>query len=307
MSSKINYSFIIPHHNTPDLLSRLIDSIPQRDDIEIIVIDDNSDVDKKAHVIRPDVKTLFLDRDQTKGAGKARNIGIDESTGKWLLFADSDDFYKEGFISVLDEYKEKDIDFLFFSIESVDSKTLLPVTRSHYYKNLIHQYDGSKESSDILLFFSYTPWMRMFNAAYIKKYGIRYEETIRANDIFFSLQASYFAKQWEVDQRSIYVLTYFSESLTAGRITKDKYRTLLRTVMRISKLYAFIGHPDWNKKSIRGYYSQSPLRIIYNTLRRQPALGLEALLYYLAHWFELRKSSNYYVDIIKSVENNNKY
>ena len=195
------------------------------------------------------------------------------------------------------------IDFLFFNIESVDSTTLLPVTRSHYYRNLIHQYDGSKDSSDILLFFSYTPWMRMFNASFIKRYGIRFEETIRANDIFFALQASFFAKQWEVDRRSIYVLTYFSESLTAGRITKDKYRTLLRTVMRISKFYAYIGHPDWNKKSIRGYYSQSPVRIIYNTLRRQPALGFEALFYFLSHCLELRKQSNYYVNNIKNIEN----
>ena len=35
----INYSVIIPHHNCPDLLSRLIDSIPDRDDIQIVVVD----------------------------------------------------------------------------------------------------------------------------------------------------------------------------------------------------------------------------------------------------------------------------
>ena len=36
----INYSFIIPHHNCPKQLNRLLDSIPQREDIEIIVVDD---------------------------------------------------------------------------------------------------------------------------------------------------------------------------------------------------------------------------------------------------------------------------
>ena len=38
-----NYSFIIPHRNTPKLLQRLLDSIPERDDVEIVIIDDNSD------------------------------------------------------------------------------------------------------------------------------------------------------------------------------------------------------------------------------------------------------------------------
>lgn len=38
----IKYSIIIPHHNVPTLLERCVNSIPQRDDIQIIVVDDNS-------------------------------------------------------------------------------------------------------------------------------------------------------------------------------------------------------------------------------------------------------------------------
>lgn len=37
-----NLSIIIPHYNTPDLLEKLINSIPHKNDIQIIVIDDNS-------------------------------------------------------------------------------------------------------------------------------------------------------------------------------------------------------------------------------------------------------------------------
>ena len=86
MNSCKTYSFIIPHHNTPELLQRLVDSIPQREDIEIIVVDDNSDDDKKANVIRSDVQIIFINKEHTKGAGKARNIGMDVAIGKWLLY-----------------------------------------------------------------------------------------------------------------------------------------------------------------------------------------------------------------------------
>lgn len=134
----IYYSFVIPHYNTPDLLQRLIDSIPQREDIEVIVVDDNSDDDKKARVSRPDVKIIFLDKEHTKGAGHARNIGMDEAKGKWLLFADSDDFYKPNFLDVLDDYKDDDIEMLFFNIDSVDSNTLEPLpNRSRLPRTLI--------------------------------------------------------------------------------------------------------------------------------------------------------------------------
>ena len=36
------YSIVIPHYNSPTLLQRMLDSIPQREDIQIIVIDDCS-------------------------------------------------------------------------------------------------------------------------------------------------------------------------------------------------------------------------------------------------------------------------
>lgn len=44
--SNINYSIIIPHKNIPQLLQRCLDSIPIRDDVQVIVVDDNSDTDK---------------------------------------------------------------------------------------------------------------------------------------------------------------------------------------------------------------------------------------------------------------------
>ena len=40
---KYAFTIIIPHKNVPDLLQRCLDSIPKRDDLHIIVVDDNSD------------------------------------------------------------------------------------------------------------------------------------------------------------------------------------------------------------------------------------------------------------------------
>ena len=37
------YSIIIPHKNIPKLLQRCLDSIPERDDVQVIIVDDNSD------------------------------------------------------------------------------------------------------------------------------------------------------------------------------------------------------------------------------------------------------------------------
>lgn len=72
----LNYSLIIPHKNIPNLLKRCLDSIPQRDDMEIILVDDNSDpniVDFEHFPgkTRQGVRLIF-DK-QGGGAGRARN------------------------------------------------------------------------------------------------------------------------------------------------------------------------------------------------------------------------------------------
>lgn len=303
---EITYSFVIPHHNTPDLLQRLIDSIPLRDDIEIIVVDDNSDDDKKANISRSDVKTVFIDKEHTKGAGKARNIGMDIAIGKWLLFADADDFYVPNFIDVLDDYKNDDIDMLFYNVNSVDSDTLKPNRRSTLQCTMINQYDGSNTASDNLLYMTFAPWRRMLRAEYVKRYGLKFEETLRGNDMFFSLQASYFGKKWKVDKRFVYTLTRYNGSLTFGKKTRTKYKTLLLIYRRTAKFYKFIGHPEWNKKSLRGKYPQSCLKQIRRFYKINHFTGIKAFFYYLTHWFEIERKANYYVDVIKGIEQKTK-
>ena len=39
----VHLSIVIPHKNIPELLARCLRSIPERDDIQVIVVDDCSD------------------------------------------------------------------------------------------------------------------------------------------------------------------------------------------------------------------------------------------------------------------------
>ena len=47
----VNYTIIIPHHNIPNLLRRCLHSIPLRDDVQIIVVDDCSDEIYKSELL----------------------------------------------------------------------------------------------------------------------------------------------------------------------------------------------------------------------------------------------------------------
>lgn len=84
-------SLIIPTFNRPHLLPRAVESARRAgQDVEVIVVDDAS-TDSTADVCSslPDVKYVRLDRNQ--GVAGARNVGLLESTGKFIAFLDDDD------------------------------------------------------------------------------------------------------------------------------------------------------------------------------------------------------------------------
>ena len=143
---KYTYSFVIPHKNTSSLLKRCISSIPRRRDIQIIIIDDNSNEQnlKEAEKYAKEKHVDFISLKESKGAGYARNLGISKAEGKWLLFADADDFYSKDFIKTIDLYKDSNLEILYFSVYSVDSNTLLPANRSKDYDDYIRKFRALK-------------------------------------------------------------------------------------------------------------------------------------------------------------------
>lgn len=184
---EINYSFIIPHHNSPELLIRCLDSIPQREDMEIIVVDDNSQEDKRPHVMRNDVQTIYIDASQSKGAGKARNVGLAKAKGKWLLFADCDDFYEKGFLNELDKFRESTYDIIYFDAhhgivletgKCPSSPTAKPI------ENFLED-SSSEKNIKRLKHSSNDPWNKMFSRAFIESIYARFDEVPATNDAWF--------------------------------------------------------------------------------------------------------------------------
>ena len=115
----INYSIIIPHYNRQDLLVRCVDSIPQRDDVEVIIVDDHSDPGKVDFanfpgLHRKNTTCIFSDGKHGKGPGYARNVGLEKAQGKWVIFADSDDYLLENISEIMDRHLNDKEDVIYF-------------------------------------------------------------------------------------------------------------------------------------------------------------------------------------------------
>lgn len=101
LSNQPLISVIIPTHNRLSFLKRAIASVEEQTwaEIELIVVDDasNDDTAKYLRTLQPAVKKFhFCINEKSVGGAGARNIGIKESTGKFVAFLDDDDvWYKD--------------------------------------------------------------------------------------------------------------------------------------------------------------------------------------------------------------------
>ncbi|MDB4265241.1 glycosyltransferase family 2 protein [bacterium] len=88
------FSIIIPTYNREDLLRETLESvIPNADPkVEIIVIDDGSTDESFAYLESLGSRVRVF-KQSNQGPGAARNLGIENATGDYLVFLDSDDLF----------------------------------------------------------------------------------------------------------------------------------------------------------------------------------------------------------------------
>lgn len=264
----IKYSIIIPHKNSFNSLLKLLSTIPTRMDLEVIVVDDFSiDEDKKrlkSHSFNENVKLIFSPSEG--GAGKARNYGLDVSEGKWILFADSDDYFSDEFENIVDEYYSSTEDIIYFGTTSIFSNNLKPAYRHQRYIKLVSDFiTGKPGSENGLRYFFTPPWGKMIRNKIIKDHNIRFDEIIASNDVMFSLKTAFYATSIKASPKTLYIITTSSGSLT-NTFSQEHFTARFETALCANDFLCSI-----SKKK----YQQSVLYFIANSYK----LGVNNIFY----------------------------
>ena len=259
-SNNVVFSIIIPHKNNPNLLKRCIDSIPFRDDVQIIVVDDNSDKslinpDNYPGKNRKDLEIIFLDSSQSKFAGRARNIGLSKVKGRWILFADADDYFTENLPKLLEKYKDNnstDIVYLNSQVVHEDNN----VTEAILFTRYINNYKSHRLYAEkVLRYGMFTPWSRMVRTSLVNNYSIRFEEVRTGNDAMFCLNCSKYAKKIDIEESIIY--NYFRPSegsfCSQNRFKYDNIVSRVELGLRMNQLYDSVNYL-FKESFLLGYY-----------------------------------------------------
>lgn len=105
---KLKYSVIIPVYNSETTISRCLDSLLYQipDDAEILVINDGS-TDKSSEICgryEEKYSSVHYYTKENGGVSTARNIGLDNAAGEYILFVDSDDFVEPLYWQVINDF-----------------------------------------------------------------------------------------------------------------------------------------------------------------------------------------------------------
>ena len=220
---QIVYSIVIPHKNSPDLLQYCLDSIPVRNDVQVIVVDDNSDTDKVDFEHFPRWNGMHYECYFTKksgGTGYAENVGIEHAKGNWLLFVGADDYLLPSANEVFDVEKKTVADMVFYRPKAVMLADRLSYSkRADRYNAIIDGYFASGDEMELRCrYFSICG--RLIRREMVLEKKICFDEIKYSNDNLFSVKVGVNARKIEVRDRPLYCITESGDTLTSNFMKK---------------------------------------------------------------------------------------
>ena len=273
-SHNIKISVVMPVYNAGEYLTRAIGDVLSQTltDLELIIVDDGS-TDNSRSIINS-----FMKRDKrikllsqfNGGPSIARNAGLAEAKGDYIIFLDADDFYEKDLLASLYAAAEKDnldIAVARFDIyNDSQNKYTAPMDEPHSGIFVSGGVTSKNEYPDFIL--SSTTgyvWNKLFKASFVKNMELSFDPELYVfEDVYFVCSAIALAERvGRIDQVLIHHRVYSEQS--RARLFR-KYYSQVPIIYK--KLKEFLMHHGMYIPLKRGYLNFSAGRCyrVYNLL-----------------------------------------
>lgn len=259
-------SIIVPVYNVEKYLPKCLESLIKQTlkDIEIICINDDS-MDNSLAILKEfaskDSRIKIIDN-QHQGVAKTRNTGIEQSTGEYIGFVDSDDYIDIDFFEKLyNSATKSNSDIAIASI--LKHKNFFNIYNAKYTKEetAITIQDKIKLCEDKKHFFFYA-WNKIYHSGFIKENNIKFSEGQIYEDVMFAIKALYYSNKIISVYGTKYHYIEHENSLTKYKDkTGEKEHDLIKAY---SELQEFCNSKNIEIPERLNYYTKENFGFILN-------------------------------------------
>lgn len=261
-------SAVIPVWNDPDGLTRLLTQLETRPIFSaILVYDDASDLACRPSELGFDEAAMgitYLRSDVRRGAGHARNRGLEAVETDHVLFFDSDDLLTEALEPLISELQDKEFDFCLF--RHIDSRqrgrgVLGPMDADQmlWERCGILQAEprllDMRQMAQIVSIAAY-PWNKIYRTDFLRDEDIRCTEIPVHNDI--ELHWASFVKAKRIYASAALCCEHFVEE-SSTQLTNQRGRARLEVFKALRSLHDMLHGRDQEQEYLlpmTGFYTR---------------------------------------------------
>lgn len=186
-------SVIMPVYNAEKSLDTCLQSIVEQSvgDLEIICVDDGStdgSYEKLVGWRKKDGRIKVL-RQENKGGGTARNLGLAKAAGEYIHFLDSDDSLQpQAYETMYEEICRTRADVCFCQYYNIDVSAEKKAPSDIFWRCPEIVNTGLvcvRDHENVFFYSAVVPWNKLYRRSFLKKRKLLFDEVKSANDRLF--------------------------------------------------------------------------------------------------------------------------
>ncbi|WP_455970802.1 glycosyltransferase family 2 protein [Bacteroides congonensis] len=259
------HSIIVPAYNTGDAIHRCIDSVLKQTyaNWELIIVDDGSK-DNTLEIIEEYAKNdnrIRVIHISNGGVSNARNVGLAEAQGEYVMFVDSDDWIEPEYLQQVGNHMNNDTDMYIVGISQDHEDNNGNIYYSEIKGSPVYRYISPTSLHSEIGYLLNTinmesSCLKSYRVSFLRQYDIKFLKGMIVFEDF------YFVLQCLCHQSSISLIPFigyhYCMGLDYNPVVRRGFRDLYPSVSNLFKMLDFMDM----KLGLSGYSHEQVMRVM---------------------------------------------